>query len=626
MKHMRKIMALAIAMVMMLSMSMSVFAEETQNTVKIANSSKDTATHKYDAYQIFAGSTKEDTNIESVTWGTATTGKEASFITAIQAAFSAEGNAISKLTADSTAGVVAGAIGEVVGSGTDTENGKKLAETIAKWVTDNNATKAVAGGASTGFDVDDGYYFIQDADEHEDTEYTAVTRYILEVVEDVDITAKSDVPSVTKDVDDENDSSDSEDSVEWKKTADYDIGDVIPYKLVGTLPTNFNEYEWYSYKFTDTMTNLSYVDGSAHVYACGYNPQAYQMGVEEVVWVDVTDEFTITGNGGSLVVEAKGAKGLQTQNVYGFGALEGTGEGIQTPDGAYVDSLDTYTVAEINELPTQAVGGVLLDPTISKIVVRYDATLESTAVIGNDGNPNTVDLEFSNNPNKGGEGDKGKTPQETNVVFTYKLDVDKLDENYEDLAGAAFTLLKKYAELPEDATATAYTEDAVKAAAKDAWLSETTGTGDAAVTSYWKVVDALPAGDTTTSFEFKGIDDGDYRLVETVVPTGYNKNEDLNFTVTGTHDDTTKKITALSAGDSFQTSVNGGSFEFKKDDDHKHTMTATTGQIGGVVINQSGTTLPETGGIGTTIFYIIGAILVIGAGVVLVTRRRMSAN
>ena len=44
------------------------------------------------------------------------------------------------------------------------------------------------------------------------------------------------------------------------------------------------------------------------------------------------------------------------------------------------------------------------------------------------------------------------------------------------------------------------------------------------------------------------------------------------------------------------------------------------------IINKSGATLPETGGIGTTIFYIIGAILVIGAGVVLVTRRRMSAN
>ena len=44
------------------------------------------------------------------------------------------------------------------------------------------------------------------------------------------------------------------------------------------------------------------------------------------------------------------------------------------------------------------------------------------------------------------------------------------------------------------------------------------------------------------------------------------------------------------------------------------------------VLNQSGTELPSTGGIGTTIFYIIGAILVIGAGVVLVTRRRMNAN
>lgn len=51
-----------------------------------------------------------------------------------------------------------------------------------------------------------------------------------------------------------------------------------------------------------------------------------------------------------------------------------------------------------------------------------------------------------------------------------------------------------------------------------------------------------------------------------------------------------------------------------------------TGELDADIENKQGAELPSTGGIGTTIFYILGAILVLGAGIVLVTRRRMSAN
>ena len=89
---------------------------------------------------------------------------------------------------------------------------------------------------------------------------------------------------------------------------------------------------------------------------------------------------------------------------------------------------------------------------------------------------------------------------------------------------------------------------------------------------------------------FTGLANGTYTLVEKTVPAGYNKAADQNFTVA------------------------------------EHDCTATNLKQTAKAINTAGSVLPSTGGIGTTIFYIIGAILVIGAGVVLVTRRRMNAN
>ena len=53
---------------------------------------------------------------------------------------------------------------------------------------------------------------------------------------------------------------------------------------------------------------------------------------------------------------------------------------------------------------------------------------------------------------------------------------------------------------------------------------------------------------------------------------------------------------------------------------------AASDTLGANVVNKSGSTLPETGGIGTTIFYVLGSLLVVGAGVVLITRKRMGKS
>lgn len=212
----------------------------------------------------------------------------------------------------------------------------------------------------------------------------------------------------------------------------------------------------------------------------------------------------------------------------------------------------------------------------SVIKVDYSAKLNENAVIGATGNPNEVYLEFSNNPNSNGEGETGNTPKDTVIVFTYKVVVNKVDEKGASLKGAGFTLYKKLAD------------------------------GSQKEISYVEIND-----DQTTVFTFKGLDDGDYVLKETKTPDGYNTIADQKFTIKADHDVNSPdpKLTKLT-GD-----VTTGSIEF--------TPTLKDGSLDTTVINQSGSVLPSTGGAGRVAIYVIGAILVIGGGIVLVTKRRV---
>jgi LPXTG-motif cell wall-anchored protein len=120
-------------------------------------------------------------------------------------------------------------------------------------------------------------------------------------------------------------------------------------------------------------------------------------------------------------------------------------------------------------------------------------------------------------------------------------------------------------------------------------------------------VETDAAGDT---FGFKGVDDGTYVLVETTIPEGYNAWNAVEFEITAAHD--------VESADPKLTSLTGGNLatgEFKD-----------TGIIDTDIINKSGIELPETGGIGTTIFYIVGGLLAVAAVVLLVTKKRMATE
>ena len=228
----------------------------------------------------------------------------------------------------------------------------------------------------------------------------------------------------------------------------------------------------------------------------------------------------------------------------------------------------------------------------SVITVEYTATLNEKAVLGSAGNPNEVYLEYSNNPNKSETGDNetGETPKDVVIVFTYKTIISKITKNpnfdpevegseeYIPLTGAEFTLEKYNTETKE-----------------------------------WKAITVVK-NDEGTTFTFTGLDDGNYRLTETVTPAGYNSIAPIEFTVTAEHDieSNNPALTSLTGN------VTSGEITFKP--------SLPEGSLSTNVVNNAGSTLPETGGIGTTIFYVLGGMLVVCAVVLMVSKKRMSAE
>ena len=221
--------------------------------------------------------------------------------------------------------------------------------------------------------------------------------------------------------------------------------------------------------------------------------------------------------------------------------------------------------------------------------IQYTATLTKKANMGAKGNWNGAYLEYSNNPNVSGEGDTdntGKSPTDYCVAFTYQTVIDKIDGiTKAPLAGAEFTLEKKM-------------EDGSK-----------------------KKIDVVTAVEGTR-FMFNGLDDGTYVLTESKVPDKYNGIEPITFTISATEDQTdgSEALTSLTADGGARATFTSGKVYLLND-----TTEATGSDNGSVkttIENLKGSTLPSTGGIGTTMFYVGGGVLVAGAGVRLITKKR----
>lgn len=220
----------------------------------------------------------------------------------------------------------------------------------------------------------------------------------------------------------------------------------------------------------------------------------------------------------------------------------------------------------------------------AEVAVEYKSTLNEHAVIGSAGNPNEAYLGYSNNPHN--SNDTTTTPKDKVTVFTFKVVANKINgADDKALKGAAFALYKK----GQDST----------------WKLVGLNNATEADGKY-TIVDT-----DQTKFDWVGLDDGEYKIEEIITPAGFNSIDPQTFKVTATHEETSAdpKLTVLSGN------MTSGEITFTPNKDD--------GSLTTKIVNNAGTTLPSTGGIGTTIFYVVGGGLMVAAAVLLITKKRM---
>ena len=555
-KTIKRLGAVLLAMAMAVSvLCTGALAEGTSNSITIETSSSG---HTYEAYQVFAGSigatTDNKTSLGITGWGSGV--KADDLVTALTTESGTAGSILNgKFTnilkkGNTSEGVAIGATSadaaqNVAASITDFNDNeaKAFAKIVAAHLSDikQTSTETKNSDVTTGYKIDNleaGYYLVKDKDssigaDKED----AYTNYIMEVVGAVTVKPKSAVPKVDKKI--------VENKTE-KDATTAKVGDVVNFELTGALPSNYEDYTSYKYEFHDTLSKgLTYND-DIEVYV--------KNGTTETKLA--SDSYTVTP-----------AKNTATT----------------TPTDA---TTITVTFADLKTAKGENNADVTIDKD-SKIIVKYSATLNENAIVGGEGNTNTVKLVYSNDPNNTST---GTTKDDKATVYTFQLNVTKVDgtDNQTQLSGAKFKLYY----------GTDNTKHYVKEVTDDHTIKSWTTTESEALEL---------TTDNNGNITVKGLKEGTYYLEETEAPDGYNK------------------LTAPVKVEITNDSTNIHELDSVTADNKSGTVDTNNKAIGTITIaNNKGSTLPSTGGMGTKLFYTIGGILMAGAAIVLVVRKRRS--
>lgn len=385
----------------------------------------------------------------------------------------------------------------------------------------------------------------------------------------VNITPKADAPAIDKQVKNDHtgvgnvdDLNTATDGTGWNNWTDLDIGDTAEFRLLSRVPKMVG-YESYTYIVHDKMSK-----------GLTFNPASVEVYIDGAQITDPAGKYTVS----------------------------------QAANTSITDDTDPYygsTDITITFDPTWFVG----QQTGDSIEIKYNALVNENAIISKPGNPNKAHLEYSNDPNWDGTGKTptGETPDDEVFVYTYEINVFKytgtlnpdgsLAANSKALAGAEFTLFNN---------TTVPTEiDLVLVSAG----SETDPAVYRPLTSDDADTDKVLAiiSPASGKIVIKGLDDNatKYLLVETKAPVGYNRlrgNIDVTVAYEAVSDTDTTGI---------------GDYSVSYTYDGTTISEATTGnKINRIdVLNKTGIEFPETGGIGRTIFILVGATMV-GAGLI----------
>lgn len=590
MKKARKLTAVLLSLVMLLALVVPASAAENYS-ITIHN---DKTGHTYEAYQIFAGTVSSDEatagNVKGpmlgdITWGNGVNGD--ALLAALKAADE------EKYGACTTAANVAEALGA---EGATAADAAAFADIAAQHLTATVAGTATAPNDDGNYIIEGlpaGYYLVKDSLQEDDNQTGQVlSDYIVQVLGNVTMDPKdSDIPTLEKKVAEEGKGNEGKYNQDggygtyYNDVADWNIGDSVPFKLIASMPdaAEIAAYDTYSYTFHDTL-----------------DP--------------------------GLTLEQKAGEDQTTFAIYFVNTKneDPRAEGFQYLDAAKYDvnidaETNSFTIAidDLKTLMVTTAGGQQIPATnYDYIVIFYDAVLNANAEIGLPGNENTAYLEFSNNPNGDGA---GRTEDDKVIVFTYELDGTKVDgETQAALQNAQFVLLngaKSEAAMVVDGKVTGWVKVDTDAAAGDV---EMPGTYEEWVERYGDQ-NVILTSDENGLFNIAGLDDGTYFLREIQAPNGYNLLEnDVKLVITATTANGQDwNGNAADALRGLTIAVNDG---------EPQPGNTETGIVEVTVENNRGATLPETGGMGTTLFYIIGGLLVVGAGILLVVRIRMKAH
>jgi len=396
-KNYKRLTAMLMTSAIALSAGMTAMTAYADDAPTYSITMNTTTGHTYTAYQVFSGTidkTATSLTLHNIEW--------ASGVNSTDLLAALKNSTKNTYAADFTSCTTAADVAKVL-DGYEEDDVKIQA--VAKLI---EANKGTASSGLTGLSA--GYYLIidttsslpkNDTDKKSDT----LSRFMLKVVEDVNVTAKDGVVESHKTVTETDDSTST--TTPGQKVADYDIGDSVPYELTFKLPSNFTDYVNYPITFTDDMcAGLSW-NGNAKIY----------YGASDTIGTDIT-----------------------------FSKADGTSF---TGGQKWTFTTDDLRAAGLN----LGAGDV--------IKVTYNATLNSNAAFNDKGNQNKYHVSFYNNPNKsttpttpsGETPPTGDTPDDTTVVFTYELVFNKVDEKNAALKGADFKLEKKVGSTWFDVTA-----------------------------------------------------------------------------------------------------------------------------------------------------------------------------
>ena len=594
---------------------MSAFADSTTTSVTTAANKNDgaftitmqsaEAGHTFKAYRIFDGSVATNGKLGDISWasGVDTNGIAAALQTAGLA--TSVGEAPNTKTLDlSKAADVAEALALQEDDNATmikvadvfyARKGTAVATVSEKSSGTDNYVLGSGAADSANAPLVAGYYLVTD-------EYTnpanvaegaeTLSRNVLAVVGDVTAVVKNDKPEIEKKILDSS-------AVDYNEAG---VGETVVYQLTSAVP-NHTGYKEYYYVINDTLSS------------------------------------GLTFNPSSVVVTVGGTE--------------------QTADTDYV----LYTGSDADGYTFRIAFKNIMSKTVgAAIIVTYNAVVNENAVMTSAGNPNEVDLTYSNNPNADGDGTPedhpkpqndtpvGTTPKDKVITYVAKLELTKYFDSIaadHKLAGATF-LLEGTSSVPQASHNEKYVADANGTFYKLADGTYTTTVPHDAITkSDGTVIESnkssydqtdLAAGTkykltTETVYDythtksifttgtgasgddgiitFTGLGAGTYTLTEIVTPQGYTTAAPITFTISAsmTGDPTLGTAAVTWASDNSNVTVN-----------------ASNGVYATNVIDLSGSTLPSTGGMGTTILYVGGSILVILAAVLLITKRRMNAD